>query len=80
MMKMLGSLLLLTVVCAVGVMSQSYGLSDEEKIEIVRAHNYYRGLVEPLATNMERMVCEATRSNHNSVFSYIRFRLYIFTI
>lgn len=31
-------------------------LSDEEKEEIVRAHNYYRGKVDPIATNMEQMV------------------------
>ena len=32
-------------------------LTDEEKEEIVRAHNYYRGKVDPIATNMEQMVC-----------------------
>ena len=31
-------------------------LGDEEKEEIVRAHNYYRGKVDPIATNMEQMV------------------------
>ena len=31
-------------------------LTDEEKEEIVRAHNYYRGRVDPIATNMEQMV------------------------
>lgn len=31
-------------------------ITDEEKQEIVRAHNYYRGKVDPLATNMEQMV------------------------
>jgi hypothetical protein len=31
-------------------------LSDEEKEEIVRAHNFYRGRVDPVATNMEQMV------------------------
>ena len=31
-------------------------LSDEEKEEIVRAHNYFRGKVDPIATNMEEMV------------------------
>ena len=32
------------------------GLSDEEKEELVRAHNFYRGKVDPIATNMEQMV------------------------
>lgn len=32
-------------------------LTDEEKEEIVRAHNYFRGKVDPIATNMEQMVC-----------------------
>ncbi len=56
MMKMVTSLLVLMLLGVVSVMSQSYGLSDDEKIEVVKAHNYYRGLVEPVATNMERMV------------------------
>ena len=34
----------------------SANLSDEEKEEIVRAHNFYRGKVDPIATNMEQMV------------------------
>lgn len=32
------------------------GLTEEEKQEIVNAHNYYRGMVDPIATNMEMMV------------------------
>ena len=32
------------------------GLSEEEKEEILNAHNYYRGLVDPIATNMLKMV------------------------
>ena len=31
-------------------------LTEEEQEEIVRAHNYYRGKVDPIATNMEQMV------------------------
>ena len=31
-------------------------LGDEEKEEIVRAHNLYRAKVDPIATNMEQMV------------------------
>lgn len=30
--------------------------TEEEKAEIVKAHNYYRGMVDPIATNMEMMV------------------------
>ena len=32
------------------------GLTEEEKEEILNAHNHYRGLVDPIATNMLKMV------------------------
>ena len=32
------------------------GLTEEEQEEILKAHNYYRGLVDPIATNMLKMV------------------------
>ena len=32
------------------------GLSDNEKKEVLNAHNHYRGQVDPIAANMERMV------------------------
>lgn len=31
-------------------------LRDEEKEEILSAHNHYRGIVDPVATNMQKMV------------------------
>lgn len=31
-------------------------LTEEEAAEIVRAHNTFRGKVDPIATNMEEMV------------------------
>ena len=31
-------------------------LSEEEQEEILNAHNYYRSLVDPIATNMLKMV------------------------
>ena len=31
-------------------------ITDEEKQEIIRAHNHFRGKVDPIATNMEQMV------------------------
>ncbi len=37
------------------VMSTS-GLTDDEKKEVLNAHNYYRGLVDPVASNMQRVV------------------------
>ena len=49
----------LCVVCIVVALSYGVygqGLSDEEKQEIVNAHNYYRGQVDPIATNMLKMV------------------------
>lgn len=35
---------------------QGSGLSTEEQEEIVNAHNYYRRSVDPIATNMLKMV------------------------
>lgn len=39
-----------------GALSQGQGLSEEEQEEILNAHNYYRRTVDPIATNMLRMV------------------------
>ena len=36
-------------------------LSDEEKEELIRAHNFYRGKVQPTATDMLAMVSEHVR-------------------
>ena len=47
-----GALVLLSV--SYGVYGQ--GLSEEEKEEILNAHNHYRGQVDPVATNMLKMV------------------------
>ena len=41
---------------AARVARQNNGLSDDEKVEMLRAHNHFRGMVSPIATNMERMV------------------------
>ncbi len=32
------------------------GLSASDKDELLIAHNYFRGIVDPIAANMERMV------------------------
>lgn len=34
------------------------GLSHDEKLELLRAHNYFRGRVNPVATNVEKMVSD----------------------
>ena len=44
--------LLLALACR----AYGQGLSEEEKEEILNAHNHYRGLVDPIATNMLTMV------------------------
>ena len=31
-------------------------LTSDQKQEILHAHNYYRGKVDPIATNMQRLV------------------------
>jgi hypothetical protein len=45
------SVLLLTVIA--GSLAQ---LSEDEKAEVIRAHNLFRGQVDPISTNMEEMV------------------------
>lgn len=49
----------LTFLILVGVSLMAYSsaqLTEEEEAEIVRAHNSFRGKVDPIATNMEEMV------------------------
>ena len=46
-------------------------LSDEEKEEIVRAHNFYRGKVDPIATNMEQMVIIVVHDHPTILLSLI---------
>ena len=53
-MWLLGSLFLIVVLALSRVQGQ--GLSDEEKAEILYAHNHFRGQVDPIATNMLKMV------------------------
>ena len=44
------------IMLAVSYGAYGQGLSDEEREEILNAHNYYRGKVDPIATNMLKMV------------------------
>ena len=44
------------VVLALSCGAYGQGLTEEEQEEILKAHNYYRGLVDPIATNMLKMV------------------------
>ena len=46
-------LLLLAVACSV---RGQQTLSEEEAKEILNAHNYYRSLVDPIASNMLKLV------------------------
>ena len=47
-------LLSTALVCA----RASNSLDDDERDAILSAHNYYRSIVDPLATNMEKMVSQ----------------------
>lgn len=47
------SVLLIALICNV---RGQQTLSEEEQEEILNAHNYYRSLVDPIATNMLKMV------------------------
>ena len=54
---LLAARLLLTVVL---VLSPSNAfLTDDDKEEPLRAHNFYRGKVSPVATNMAKLVSDA---------------------
>ena len=58
-MKYLATIFTFALFVTIGVVhtsAQTVGLTDDEKEEVLRAHNYYRGLVDPVAANMERMV------------------------
>ena len=44
------------VVLALSCGAYGQGLTEEEQEEIMNAHNYYRGLVDPISTNMLKMV------------------------
>ena len=49
----------LEIVCVVSVRMRrqaTQGLTDEEKLEILKAHNHFRGMATPVATDMEMMV------------------------
>ena len=48
------ALLLLALSC--GAYGQGKGLSEDEMGEILNAHNFYRRTVDPIATNMLKMV------------------------
>ena len=49
------SVALLVLCVAWGTRAQQ-SLSEEEVEELINAHNYYRSLVDPIATNMLKMV------------------------
>ena len=40
------------------------GLSEEEKLEVLNAHNRVRSTVNPIATNMEKMVMSCLHVRH----------------
>ena len=44
------------VVLALSCGAYGQGLTEEEMEEILNAHNYYRGQVDPIAANMLKMV------------------------
>ena len=56
--NVIGMLLLFSIVLLGLVASSIATFTDEEKEEIVRAHNNIRAKVDPVATNMEEIVSE----------------------
>ena len=65
---MLGMAALLSVcqlvVLATIVMGTTGLLTSDEKKEILRAHNYFRRNVQPLATNMVKLVRDTLETSH----------------
>lgn len=59
------AVLLLAAICSV---RGQQGLSEEEIEEILNAHNYYRSIVDPIASNMLKLV------RHSSIY-YVRYIL-----
>ena len=51
----------LLAVCFLALASAQ--ITEEEQQEILRAHNTYRGQVDPIATNMEEMVSSRRQAN-----------------
>ena len=51
----LGMLVIVGVVVVFAGLCEAQ-MSEEEQVEILRAHNTYRGQVDPVAINMEQMV------------------------
>ena len=47
---------ILTLACSYVIPAARATLTEEEQAELLKAHNHYRGLVDPVATNMLRMV------------------------
>ena len=47
---------ILTLACSCVIPAARATLTEEEQAELLKAHNHYRGLVDPVATNMLRMV------------------------
>jgi hypothetical protein len=50
------ALILLAAVCP---LSQAF-ITEEDKDELLKAHNFYRGTVRPIATNMAKLVSPPT--------------------
>ena len=55
--------LLVAIVCSLCLLPsvRAYGLTEDEIKEIVGAHNQYRGKVDPIATNMLRVVSQTIK-------------------
>ena len=60
------SVLLLPLFCLFAIPSVcgQTSLSEAEQQELLDAHNRFRGMVDPPASNMRRMVSVQTASNH----------------
>ncbi len=55
---MVTTLVIVALVAVLAVAPSSAYLSDDQKEELIDAHNFYRSRVSPIATNMARLVRE----------------------
>ena len=70
-MVLTAAALLLAFACC-GALGQSRGgLSEEEMEQILDAHNYYRRIVDPVATNMLKMVTPIIKPFSNGGYAIL---------
>ena len=63
---------ILALTCSCVIPAARATLTEEEQAELLKAHNHYRGLVDPIATNMLRLVSAFVDDARILICCYIR--------